>query len=169
MNETNNCETILRRYTNLAATIHLLKEEQITLLDPGTWDDKNDTCFLKRYKCVKEAESLLALCFSLASETYHHWKVFADKQDGVCIEFDKKLLEKDLGKFGKTLTQGQEIFHQQVEYKNIKKIKPQKIEQDKLPFLIRWPFQDENEYRIVYVDKQDEIENQPTDIGLNYN
>jgi hypothetical protein len=31
-----------RRYTNLAAVVHLLHAKAITLLNPATWDDRND-------------------------------------------------------------------------------------------------------------------------------
>jgi hypothetical protein len=40
----------LHRYTNLAATIHMLCTKCITLLNPATWDDKNDAYFMAEYK-----------------------------------------------------------------------------------------------------------------------
>jgi len=36
----------LRRYTNIPALLYLLRERKITLLDPASWDDKNDFYFL---------------------------------------------------------------------------------------------------------------------------
>ena len=51
----------LRRYTNLAATIHLLSSRKITLLDPSDWEDKNDAYFMAQYKKLKKASSVPAL------------------------------------------------------------------------------------------------------------
>jgi hypothetical protein len=36
-------EDYLRRYTDLTALIYLLHQRKITLLDPSSWDDKNDS------------------------------------------------------------------------------------------------------------------------------
>ena len=83
---------VLRRYTNLAATIHMLRSCEITLLSPGTWDDRNDAYFMAEYKRRKNLKSLFALCFANCPETYHHWRVFSHGSDGVRVEFDKKLL-----------------------------------------------------------------------------
>ncbi len=87
----------LRRYTNLAATIRVLRNRVITLLSPSTWDDRNDAYFLAQYKKRKRVQSVLALCFAETSETYHHWRVFSHGCDGVCIEFDKDALLRALG------------------------------------------------------------------------
>ena len=40
----------LRRYTDLTALIYLLRNGKITLLDPETWDDSNDSHYLAVYK-----------------------------------------------------------------------------------------------------------------------
>ena len=82
----------LRRYTDLAAAIHLLETKQITLLDPANWNDKNDAHFMAEYKRKIGARTVLALCFAESNETYHHWSVFAHGADGVCLQFDKKQL-----------------------------------------------------------------------------
>lgn len=65
-----------RRYTNLAAAIHLLQSRKITLLNPARWDDANDAYFMAEYKRLVGAETVLALCFAETAETYHHWRVF---------------------------------------------------------------------------------------------
>ncbi len=77
-------EAFLRRYTDLPALIYLLNERKITLLDPKSWDDQNDAYFLALYKEKKNLRSVLALCFSQAPETYHHWRVFASGSSGAC-------------------------------------------------------------------------------------
>src|SRR5215471_8920008 len=63
----------------------MLTEKRITLLDPETWDDKNDSHFLRLYRETNQLQSVLALCFSQHGETYHHWRVFASGASGICI------------------------------------------------------------------------------------
>ena len=66
---------VLRRYTDLPALLYLLRTRSITLLDPSSWDDKNDSYYLEKYKEKKSLQTVLALCLSTAEETYHHWRV----------------------------------------------------------------------------------------------
>ncbi|MDE0095635.1 MAG: DUF2971 domain-containing protein [Gammaproteobacteria bacterium] len=156
---TESSSTILRRYTNLAATIHHLETKSITLLDPGSWDDRNDTFFLDRYKCRVNAKSVLALCFSKASQTYHHWKVFADRGDGICIEFRKEQLLKEI--------KGNDGYEfGEVSYKTIDEIRSYPPHTDDLPFLKRIPYRDEQEYRIVFVEMDEYAEFKQVNIGL---
>ena len=82
----------LRRYTDIAALIYLLREQKITLLSPATWDDGNDREFMTLYQGRKRLKSLLALCFSQSDETYHHWRVFSHGSAGVCISFHRERL-----------------------------------------------------------------------------
>jgi hypothetical protein len=39
-------------------------------------------------------KTVLALCFTQATEHYHHWHVFAGGSSGVCIGFDRDALLK---------------------------------------------------------------------------
>jgi hypothetical protein len=60
----------------------------------GSWDDTNDSHYLALYKQSGNMTTVLALCFTQASETYRQWRVFADGSSGVCISFDRaELLE----------------------------------------------------------------------------
>lgn len=131
----------LKRYTNLAATIHILTTKKITLLDPKFWDDGNDKHYLDKYKNNNNLKSLLAICFSQEAETYHHWGVFAPGMDGVCIEFNK---EKLLYFF----TTG--MMFKPIEYLSIKDLKTERPSLEDLPFIKRKPYKPENEFRIVY-------------------
>src|SRR5580698_8948830 len=81
--------TTFSRYTNLAATIHMLRSGKITLLNPATWDDTNDSYFMSEYKRLKRAKTVLALCFTESDEQYHHWRVFLHGPDVVRMEFNK--------------------------------------------------------------------------------
>lgn len=152
---------ILHRYTNLAATIHLLKTKSITLLNPATWDDRNDAYFMAEYKRYKKAKTVLALCFTKQSETYHHWRVFSHGSDGIRIDFDMdKIASMFAAKVG--VKQGP------VSYRMVKEIEKLKsINVEKLPFLKRSPYQDEREYRIIFASKKvtEEFKDYPIQIG----
>ena len=148
----------LRRYTNLAATIQMLHDRCLTLLNPNNWDDRNDAFYMEEYKARKGAQSLLALCFARASETYHHWRVFSPGSDGVCLEIDGTMLEA-------ALSTDPRILCKSVTYKKIDKVKG--IETWQLPFAKRWPYRDEKEFRIVYVDLHDLLEFKQVPIKLN--
>jgi hypothetical protein len=132
----------LRRYTNLPALIGILKNREITFLPPSSWDDRNDRYLMDAYKRAKKLKTLLALCFSQVSETYHHWRVFAPGSSGVSIEFDRDALLKLLPK--------KSIMHSPVDYKTIKQLKPSEIDENDLPFIKRAAYRDEKEFRILY-------------------
>lgn len=138
----------LRRYTNLAATIHILRHRCLTLLSPDTWDDKNDAYFMSEYKRQTGAQSVLALCFTQADETYHHWHIFSHGSDGVCVEFDKKALIAAVKR-----TRG--LRHGAVDYATIEDAKDAGIDPNDLPFLKRYPYRDEHEFRLVHVNREE--------------
>ena len=84
---------------------------------------------------------MLALCFSQEAERYHHWRVFSNGPDGVCVQFDKLHLLS-------CFTGDCRIEHGSVDYKLIEEIKSQPPSVETLPFLKRAPYGDESEYRI---------------------
>jgi hypothetical protein len=135
---------ILRRYTNLAATIHMLRSRTITLLNPGTWDDRNDAYFMAEYKRRKNLKTLLALCFANCPETCHHWRVFSHGSDGVRVEFNKKKLME-------AFAADSHITARNVHYKKLDDLNDgTHIEVNDLPFLKRQGFRDESEFRAIY-------------------
>jgi len=143
-------DTYLRRYTDIPALIYLLNERQITLLDPQSWDDSNDSHYLALYQEKKKLESVLALCFTQASETYHHWRVFANGSSGVCIRFKRpellRAVKKQPGLRTRTVT-----------YLTLEEIRDKKLAIRDLPFLKRWAFENENELRMIYESKAENI------------
>jgi len=84
----NNNITRLNRFTTLPVLLDFLERKKLVLLDPKSWDDKNDTEVILAYKEKKGIEKLFALCFTHDYETIHHWKTFANGSSGCCIEFD---------------------------------------------------------------------------------
>jgi hypothetical protein len=86
----------VRRYTSISAVIDMLRRKEIALLDPQNWDDRNDRYFMNLYKEERNIKGLYRLCASMASETYHHWRVFTGPADGACVELKRGPLEKAL-------------------------------------------------------------------------
>lgn len=137
----------LRRYTDIPALVYMLSERRITLLDPESWDDKNDSHFLRVYREKKGLKSVLALCFTRTTETYHHWRVFANGSSGVCISFKRAQLLDAVGKH-KGMQSGP------VKYLKLAEMGLMKPETRELPFLKRYPFGHESEFRIVYESRE---------------
>lgn len=135
--------TYLRRYTDLPALLNMLSAKQITLLDPKTWDDRNDSYFMSLYKERKNLKALLALCFSQAAETYHHWRIFSNGAAGVCVVFDRAALIK-------TLQQVPGIQTGCIEYLTLNDARVRKLKVNELPFVKRYGFKPENEFRVVF-------------------
>jgi hypothetical protein len=154
-------ERTFRRYTNLASALHILRNRCLTLLSPVTWDDRNDAFFMAEYKRLKEAKTILAICLAVREETYHHWQVFSRGADGVCLEFDSEKLRS-------AFNRAEGVRHRMVDYQLITQVnKMSDVDLDRLPFMKRWPYGDEREYRAVYIDKDKELPTYAVSIGLN--
>lgn len=168
----------VRRYTNMESLRCLLRTKTITLVDPQKWDDKNDSYYLHLYKKEKKLRSLLALCLTRVSERYHLWKVFGPRDDegsravlsplgcgpyegnsaltaiGVRIRFDRIRLVRALKDSG--------VRSGNVKYLTLSEIEklPQEHRSDPLaefPFLKRYGFQDEKEFRLIYESKSETV------------
>jgi len=149
----------LLRYTSLPVLLDILSKQKLTLLNPASWDDRNDSYYLELYKKKKKLKTLLALCFTTRAETYHHWKVFSDGLSGVCIRFYKKKLLNDIHSvIG--------IKYEAVKYSLIRELKSAPPSTEQLPFLKRYPFKDEGEFRIIYRNKSNEMETKSVSIEL---
>jgi hypothetical protein len=137
----------LRRYTDVPALISLLTDRKITLLDPRAWDDSNDSYYLSLYKEKENLKTVLALCFTQAAETYHHWRVFANGSGGVCVQFDRDALLKAVRKVSG-------IQAEEVTYLKLNEIRGRTLKVADLPFLKRYPFENEDEFRIIYTSSK---------------
>lgn len=149
----------LRRYTNLPSLFDILKNERITLLNPNTWDDKNDSYFIEQYKDKSKLESVLGLCFAGRGETYHHWKVFSPDSSGICIIFKKEELLKAIKK-------EKGIKYRKVSYEKINDLKNNIIKVRDMPYIKRLPYKDEKEFRVIYESKVEDINYKHIDINL---
>ena len=140
-------ERFLRRYTLLPSLIYMLTEKKLTLLDPQSWDDKNDSYYLKVYREKKRLQSVLALCFTVDVETYHHWSVFAGGSAGVCIQFKRdELLDAVKTRRG--------ISADKVKYLLLTQIRNRRLKVAQLPFCKRYAFKHESEFRLLYESKK---------------
>ena len=148
----------LNRYTSFPALLAMLQNREITLLSPGLWEDRNDAFYMGQYKSRKRLGTLVALCFSQAEETYHHWRVFTHGADGVCITFRRAPLLKALKNDG--LRTGA------VTYRKIADLPRLRPRLEQLPFLKRAPYEDEREFRLVYEDQAEETETKALPIPL---
>jgi hypothetical protein len=152
-------EEVLRRYTDLPALIYLLSERKLTLLDPRSWDDSNDSHYLELYREKKSLATVLALCFTQAGETYHHWRVFAGGSSGICIQFRKDLLLEAVGKQAG-------VRSGPVSYMTLPSIRNSRIAVRDLPFRKRYAFQHEKEFRLVYESAKEKLPKLDIDIPL---
>jgi hypothetical protein len=134
---------ILRRYTDLPSLVYLLREQCITLVDPQSWDDTNDLHYLTLYREKQRLASVLTLCFTQVTETYHHWRVFANGASGVCISFRRKELLSAVNQHGG-------VKARSVRYLKIGQLEGKRLLTRALPFLKRYPFEHENEFRLLY-------------------
>ena len=150
---------VFRRYTDLASLLDMLHRRAITLLRPDTWDDRNDRLMMKTYADCFDLKTLLALCLTNRGETYHHWKVFTDKSSGVCIHFRRDEFQHTMRAAG--------VKVKKVKYLKLDELVAKDHPMETLPFLKRFGFGDEGEYRAVYQNKDAEVGLKQVQIDLN--
>ena len=152
---------IINRYTSFASAIDLLANKQITLLDPNSWDDKNDVHFMARYKEIVNAKSVFALCLSKSKQSYHHWRVFAGGQDGVCITFFED-------HFRRAFSDDPRVEIQDIEYLSMPDARKRKpLSEHNLKFLKHARYRAEQETRVVFTDKNRQVPFPKYEISLN--
>jgi hypothetical protein len=138
----------LRRFTDLTELMYLLHKQKITLRDPASWEDKNDSHYVRLYKEKRKLKSVLALCFTQTRERYHHWSVFAPGASGVCIKFRRNGLLAALGRHA-------HVHMGSVTYLKLREIRRKTLRVGELPFLKRHAFEHECEFRMIYTSKTD--------------
>jgi hypothetical protein len=143
-------ERSLRRYTELPALVHLLARKELTLLDPSSWDDKNDSFYLSLYRDKCALKSVLALCLTKGGETYHHWRVFTSGTSGVCIQFDTAALKAAVGKV-------KGVALEPVIYLTLQALRKKRLAKELLPFLKRKAFEHEDEVRLLWQSRSEEV------------
>jgi hypothetical protein len=134
----------LNRFTTFPILLDLLQRKKLTLLNPTSWEDRNDAEIILEYKKRKGIKNLFALCLTHEDETVHHWKTFSNGSSGCIIEFDAEKLFEILDKIPN-------LTHGPVSYRKLADIEKRGtvLDIDKIPFTKRWPYRCEAEYRII--------------------
>lgn len=133
----------VRRYTTLSSAIDTLINRKLVLLSPSKWDDTNDISFMELYRAHKRVGSVLALCCTMSIETYHHWRVFTQGMEGVCLEFDRQQLTRALNAVPGIETGAMDYLN----VRDLEALTP--ADAHRLPFLKRKGYRDEREWRIL--------------------
>ena len=128
---------------HLPALIHLLQYKSLTLLDPITWDDSNDTFYISEYRRRMELKSVLALCLSSAEESYHYWKVFAGHPSGVCVRLRQGVLLK-------ALRSCPGVSIGKMDYRQMTAARKKNLSLEEFPFVKRHAYVDEKEVRVLW-------------------
>lgn len=136
-------DAILRRYTTLPILIDMLVREQMTMIGYNHWVDANDRRALELYQQALHYGFVGALCLTMAPETFHHWQIFAQGESGVCVVFDRARLEAQLA--GRSNFIARPVRY--VQLTDIASVDASDIHL--LPFLKRFGFRDEREYRLL--------------------
>jgi hypothetical protein len=138
----------LKHYTSIYRVLQILENRCLFLGDTEKWEDKNDAVIMAKFRALKKADHVLAICFNAGEETIHHWRFFG--QDLACrIDFDREFLPKKLNR--RNFLQG---AMQYLTIQDLRKIKTIPI--DDLPFLKRKPYEIEQEFRIVYAGPEED-------------
>jgi hypothetical protein len=154
-------ELELRRYTDLGSALDMVLNERLVLLNPQSWDDRNDSHFLETYRARRSLGAVRVACLSMREETYHHWKIFGPSATGVCLVFHRQPLI-DFVTAHKRLRGGI------VSYKTISELQRLRlIQDDELPFVKRFGYGDEGEYRILFESKKPCEDAHPIKLPLN--
>ncbi len=133
----------VKRYTTLSSALQTLSEKKLVLLSPSKWDDANDAYFMDLYRSKIPSQSVLALCCTMAKETYHHWRVFTQGMDGISIEFHREPLEH-------AVEQADGFHAGPVNYMGVHSLEKHTAKGiEILPFAKREGYSDEREWRII--------------------
>lgn len=138
----------LNRFTTLPVLIDLLRRKKLVLLSPEKWEDRNDAEIMLEYKERRKLKHLYAICFSENEETIHHWTAFSSGSSGCCIEFYRDFLLKSVEDIDGIRTGS-------VKYKKIKDVKSDEMKITNMPFIKRWPYRCEEEFRIIFESRNE--------------
>jgi hypothetical protein len=134
------------RYSSIAYVIDSLARREITLLNPSSWADKNDSLYISLYKQYREVGNVFASCYTLSKETFQHWYIFGGSSAGAFIEYDRTKLEAC---FETLKVAGHKLRYTEVEYLTLEKVEKAQATLERFPFLKRWGFESEQEYRVI--------------------
>lgn len=132
--------TVIKRYTTLSSALDTLANGRLTFLNTEKWDDTNDAYFIELYRRREKAGSAVAICCTMAAETYHHWRVFTTGMEGVCLEFKRVPLQRALAP--PVTSRGGAV-----RYVTLAELDEEELSPRELPMLKRYGYKDEREWR----------------------
>lgn len=132
----------LKKYTKLRHLQPMLENRQLHLGAPEGWDDKNDSELIQLYSKASGGFVVRVNCLTMAQDRFHFWDVFGERENGVCLWFDKVGLLADIQK-------DQSLVANNVQYKLPSELC--KLEPKYVPFAKRKQYQDEDEFRVLRV------------------
>jgi hypothetical protein len=140
----------LKRYTELPYLLHMLTTRRITLLNPKSWVDRNDSFFIRRYQERRKLKSVLVMCLTKSAATYHQWHVFAANASGVRIEFHEEIFRQWSAAIENSRLEP-------VRYLKLDKELLAQLTLDELPFAKRHAFRHEGEIRLIVEESKKEL------------
>jgi hypothetical protein len=143
--EMNQFPKFLHRYTSINELRYLLRKNAIKFSNWKNWPDENDKELLKIYKS-KINKSVFVYCLTSGSESIHHWSAYANK-NGCRLKFNLDIIN--------SLIRKNNIIARPVSYIKQSDLTYQNLTVQDLPFLKRFPYKVENEFRLVKIRKKD--------------
>ncbi|KZK92962.1 hypothetical protein PsAD5_03324 [Pseudovibrio sp. Ad5] len=139
----------LKKYTKIEYLTDILKDKELHLGHPSSWDDKNDSEVIQLYATGRRDDfDIRATCLTQASDRFHFWHIFGERENGVCLWFEKDAFIKDI-------EEDPSLIASPIQYPN-KRDLPQ-TKPDEVPFTKREQYADEKEFRILRVSSPDGI------------
>lgn len=150
---------LINRFIALEHVYDMLQNKRIIFPTHHSWDDKNDVELINEYQKRKGIKKIFLYCCLNESETIHHWEYFFKREgkkdvSGCCVEFKREELIACLKKEVKR--KGGNFRHANVKYKKIGEIDSSKIQRGDMPFIKRWPYRYEKEYRLIWEGENSE-------------
>lgn len=133
----------LKKYTKLEYLADTLRKQELHLANPKKdWDDKNDSKCLDLYSDICGGFEVKATCLTEAEDRFHFWHIFGERENGVCLWFEKSSLLRDVNRDASLIAGN-------VNYPPVKNLK--RLERRLIPFTKREQYADEIEFRILRV------------------
>lgn len=150
---------LINRFIELEHVYDMLQNKRLIFPTHHSWDDKNDVELINEYQKRKGIKKIFLYCCLNESETIHHWEYFFKREGkkdavGCCVEFKREELISCLKKEVKR--KGGKFRHAKVKYKKIGEIDSSKIQIGDMPFIKRWPYRYEKEYRLIWEGEDSE-------------
>jgi len=144
----------LHRYTSIKNLMELIKLNKLTLVNPEkwlslSWSDKNDALNLQLYEKQKKT-NIYALCFTQEEESHFYWDSVGGGSVECRITFDGQMLIEKLNNSG--VRWGLINYFKIPELKKV--IQDKKLQLNDVPFVKRWPYRQEKEFRIIWEGKK---------------